>query len=181
VRDSDDGTRVPPKPSNPASKRSSNAFDEDFLERFDEENEPPTASEAEVAGLGGVRPLPDGGFGLFLHGEGPERGHQPVGVFPERWRALMASAVLPGTGRDPLVVLRKEADPAGYALLSGLDLDGRPEVVGHLRVFDEAFAEAMHVAEALLRSPQCLAALLEAAGKVALEKAGKVLDGQVRG
>jgi hypothetical protein len=93
----------------------------------------------------------------------------------------MASAVLPGTGRDPLVVLRKEADPAGYALLSGLDLDGRPEVVGHLHVFDEAFAAAMHVAEALLRSPQCLAALLEAAGKVALEKAGKVLDRQVGG
>ena len=176
MRDSDDGTRVPPQPSN----KPSNAFTDDFLERIDEENEPPTASEATVAGLGGVRPLPGGGFGLFLDGESPERGHEPVGVFEERWRALMASAVLPGTGRDPLVALRKEADPAGYALLSGLDGDGEPAVVGHLRVFDEPLAAAMHVAEALLRSPQCLAALLEAAGKVALEKAGKVLSRQVR-
>ena len=172
MRDCNDGTRVPSKPSN--------VFTREFLDRLDEANEPPTASEAEVAGAGGVQPVP-GGFGLFLKGESAERGHRPVAVFRERWRAQLAAAVLPGTGRDPLVVLGKEPGPAGYVVLAGLDGDGQPDEVGHLRTFDEALTSAMHVAEALVRSPECLAALLEAAGKVALERAGTLLDRRVPG
>lgn len=42
-----------------------------------------------------------------------------MGVFREKWRALVTAAVLPGTGRDPLVVLRKEAEAEGYPLLAG--------------------------------------------------------------
>jgi hypothetical protein len=35
------------------------------------------------------------------------------------------------------------------------------------------------MAEAILRSPECLACLLEAAGKAALERAGRVLASRV--
>jgi hypothetical protein len=170
MRDCNDGTRVPSQPSN--------VFTREFLERLDEANEPATASEAEVAGVAGVEPVP-GGFGLFLTGESPERGHEPVAVFRERWRAQVAAALLPGTGRDPLVVLRKDREPAGFAVLAGLDGDGRPDVVGYLRTFDEAWTSAMHATEVLLRSPECLAMFLKAAGKVALERTGTLLDREV--
>ena len=63
--------------------------------------------------------------------------------------------------------------------MAGLDLDGNPEIAGHLRHFDEALASALHVAEALLQSPDCLAALLAAAGKVTLERVGSLLDDRV--
>ncbi|HYG63861.1 MAG TPA: hypothetical protein VEL74_14890 [Thermoanaerobaculia bacterium] len=57
----DDGsTRYPSVPSN--------VFSGDFLKRFDEEDEPPTALEAELAGVGTVFPVPEG-HALYLPGE----------------------------------------------------------------------------------------------------------------
>jgi hypothetical protein len=76
-------------------------------------------------------------------------------------------------------VLRHDPDPEGFALLAGIDRDGAPEIVGHLRHFDEALASALHVTDALVRSPESLALLLEAAGKVALDRAGAILDERV--
>ncbi|HEV8580206.1 MAG TPA: hypothetical protein VGX68_14135 [Thermoanaerobaculia bacterium] len=58
-------------------------------------------------------------------------------MFPDRWLALLAAAVLPGTGRDPLLHLKKEADAEGYRV--ALD-DGA--LVGHFEVFDETLLEA---------------------------------------
>lgn len=166
---------VPPNPALPPDIPPSNVFTDDFLRRLDEEDEPPTASEAAVAGVGPVFPVAEG-YALFLPGENDEEGDLPVAVFKEEWRALLAAAVLPGTGRDPLVRLKKVADAGGYPLVAGLDPDGEPEVVAHLRVFDESLAGALHTGEALLRSPECLAALLQAAGKVTLERVGTLLD-----
>jgi hypothetical protein len=174
----DGSTQYPSVPANPLlppGAPPSNVFTGDFLSRFDEEDEPPTASEAAVAGVGPVFPVPEG-YAVYLPGESAERGHLPVAVFKERWQALLASAVLPGTGRDPLVRLKKDAVAGGYPLVGGLDADGEVEVVGHLRIFDESLAAALHAAEALVRSPECLAALLQAAGKVTLERAGTLLD-----
>jgi len=51
---------------------------------------------------------------------------------------------------------------------------------GHLRDFDEGLAFALHLAAAIVRSPVALAWLLEAAGHVALEQAGRILDQRVR-
>jgi hypothetical protein len=48
--------------------------------------------------------------------------------------------------------------------------------VGHLDLFDERLIEALHVVESLARSPEGLADLLEAAGQVALERTGAILD-----
>jgi hypothetical protein len=51
--------------------------------------------------------------------------------------------------------------------------------VGHLELFDQNLMEALHVVESLLRSPEALAGLLEAAGQIALERAGAILDERV--
>lgn len=124
-----------------------------------------------MAGPWFIEEIPDRGFGLFRAGEGAARGFKPAAVFPDRWLALLAKAVLPGTGRDPMLSLRKEADSEDYAIT--LD-DGA--VVGNFELFDKGLLDGMNVAAALLRSPESLGCLLEAAGGIALERCGAILD-----
>ena len=141
-----------------------------FLRRVDERDEPPTAGEADVAGPWRVEENPGEAFGVFRSGESLGRGFRPAAVFPSHWLALLAAAVLPGTGRDALLKLKKEPDAEGYAVV--LD-DGA--VAGHFELFDESLLDAMNVAAGLLRSPQALAYMLEAAGGAALERCGAIL------
>ena len=117
-------------PSHPLSP--SNAFSAVFLRRFDERDEPITSAEADMAGPWSVEPVAGRGFGLFRAGEHPARSFQPFAVFPDRFLALLAAAVLPGIGREPLLHLSTEPGPEGYTVQ--LD-DGT--VVGHLPQFDE--------------------------------------------
>jgi hypothetical protein len=83
--------------------------------------------------------------------------------------------VLPGTGRDSAFRLAKEAGPSGFAVEAG----NGGEVVGFSALFDESLIASLPVAESLARSPESLAAFLEAAGQVALERAGAILDERV--
>jgi hypothetical protein len=160
MRSSDDGNSPVP-----------NAFDDDFLKRIGERDEPPTAPEADVAGPWIIEPVPGAGFALFRSGEGQAHGFRATAVFRERHHALLAAAVLPGTGRDLAFRIGAEPELSGYPLL-------RPagETAGHLRHFDQNLTDALHVVEALVRSPEALANLLEAAGGLALERAGAILD-----
>jgi hypothetical protein len=150
-----------------------NAFTPSFLERIGERDEPPTAAEADAAGPWRVEEIPGEGFGLFRRGESPGRGFRPAAVFRQRFLALLAAAVLPGTGRDAAFRLHKESGPAGFAIEAG------GEVVGHSALFDENLIAALHMADSLARSPESLASFLEAVGQVALERAGAILDERV--
>ena len=162
----DGSTRTPSHPPN--------AFSPRFLQLFDEHDEPPTAAEADVAGPWSIAAIPGAGYGLFRAGEGPPRGVPPAAVFPDRWVALLAAAVLPGTGRELLFLLDSDPGPEGYAVR----LEGG-EVVGRLALFDEALVEALNGAVGLARSPMALAYLLEAAGAVALERCGAILQDRI--
>jgi hypothetical protein len=144
-----------------------------------ERDEPPTAGDADVAGPWRIEPIAwkggGRGFGLFRIGESLARGHAPVAVFPSRWLALLAAAVLPGTGRDPLLRIDQQPDADGLYPLLLPGLHGE-EVAGQLRLFDEALVDAINTVAHLLQSPEALAWLLEAAGAVALEHCGAILD-----
>jgi hypothetical protein len=100
---------------------------------------------------------------------GREPGRRPCSPGGLRERALLAAAVLPGTGFDRLFRLQHERSPEGYAVESG------GQVVGHLSHYDPELLTAMHTAEALARLPECLTRLLDASGAVALETAGRLL------
>jgi len=142
-------------------------------------------------------------------GAGGGTGDVPYAVFRRREMALLAAAVLPATGRELLFRLDTEPEADGFPLLAPLSAAANrtapaarsstnllttdipaPEIgssgvgshpaAGHLRDFDEALAGALHLAAALVRSPVALAWLLEAAGHVALEQAGRILDRRVR-
>ena len=148
-----------------------NAFQSGFLARIGERDEPPTGPEADVAGPYLIEEIPGAGWGVFHAGEGRKRGFRPVAVFGERSHALLAAAALPGTGRDAAFRLGTEPERAGYPVQ---DIAGR--IAGHLHLFDESLTSALHVLESILRSPEALANLLEAAGSLALERAGTLLD-----
>ena len=152
---------------------SPNAFSPAFLQRIAQRDEPPSAGEADVAGPWHVEEMPNG-FGLFRLGESQERGFEPYAVFRDRPLALLAAAVLPGTGRDRAFLLDKEADAEGYAVA-----EPNGAVLGHIALFDESLVDALNFAAALVRLPGSLAALLEAAGQVSLERAGAILDDKV--
>jgi hypothetical protein len=154
---------------------SHNAFSPSFLQRISKRDEPPPSGEADAAGPWRILEVQGGGFGLFRMGESPDRGSSPAAVFRDRWLALLAAAVLPGTGRDAAFHLHKERGSEGFTVEAG----NGGEALGSLTLFDERLVEALHVAEGLLRSPESLANLLEAAGQIALERAGAVLDERI--
>lgn len=157
---------------------SPNAFRRSFLRRISERDEPSTGGEADVAGPWWIEELPGGLFGLFRLGESHGRGFEPAAVFRDRSIALLAAAVLPGTGRDAAFRLHKDAGPEGFTLETGVCGEGG-EPVGHLALFDESLIDALHVVETLVRAPESLANLLEAAGPIALERAGAILEERI--
>jgi len=134
-------------------------------------------------------------------------GDVPYAVFRQREMALLTAAVLPATGRELLFRLGTEPDAHGFPVIASVTPGGAapaaqnakapartssmpesgapgaaaaPAAAGHLRDFDEGLAFALHLAAAIVRSPVALAWLLEAAGHVALEQAGRILDQRVR-
>jgi hypothetical protein len=159
----------------------SNAFAGEFLEQFRRRPEAATAAEAELAGPWEVSEV-TGGWGVFRVGEapgsslgrspGPE--DEPEAVFEHREHALLLVAVLAAVGREPLFHLDPTERAEGYSLETVWG-DAWVRSVGRLRRFQPEIAEALHVAESLVRSPAALASLLEAAGATALEIAGTQL------
>jgi hypothetical protein len=158
-------------PEDRSTPRPSNAFTPEFLDQLDQQDEPLTAAEADVAGPWLVEPMPGAGWALFRRGESLAAGDPPVAVFRERERALLVAAVLPGTGLDRRFRLHNEVGPEGFAVLS------QGEVVGHLQHYNPELVTALNTAEAVVRLPECLAQLLEASGGVALSRAGRLLVG----
>ena len=164
-----------------------NAFTSTFLGRLAERDEPPTAGDADVAGPWRIESIPGQGFGLFRVGESLARGFAPTAVYPSRWLALLMAGILPGTGKDPILLLSKQPDAHGVypvALAGGGDDGdggdgegpGGRVPVGFLQLFDEKAVDALNVVIHLLQAPESLAFVLEAAGGVTLERCGAILD-----
>jgi len=151
--------------------------------------------------------LREGGAGGAGTGNAPD---VPYAIFRRREMALLTAAVLPATGRELLFRLDTEPDALGFPVIASVSpgraapaarsakapaktsstpetpetaasgAAATPAAAGHLRDFDEGLAFALHLAAAIVRSPVALAWLLEAAGHVALEQAGRILDQRVR-
>ena len=161
----------PPAPPSP-----SNAFRSEFLSRLDERDEPITSAEADMAGPWFVLPVPGEGYGVFREGEHPLRGFRPAAIFADRFLALLAAAVLPGTGRDFLLSLAGDPDLDGRGYAVRLD-DGT--VVGHCPQYEEELVSSLNTVVNLLRGPGSLAYEMEAAGAVTLERAGAIFAARV--
>jgi hypothetical protein len=155
-----------------------NAFTQEFLSRLDLLAEPDGAHEATLAGPWEVRAWSlqgDQRYAVVRRWESQELGDAPFALFARRETALLAAAVLPAVGRDPLFLLGRERRRVPAAAMPGFALVSGGEETGCVCNFDEDFVAALHVAAALVRSPEGLANLLEAAGFLALEQAGSLL------
>ena len=144
-----------------------NAFTEEYLDLLSRRDEPVTAAEADTAGPWHLEAHPQG-WAVLRQGESLETGSAPAALFQKKDAARLTAAVLPGTGRRLRYRLGKDAEPLGYPLLD----DGR--VAGHLRFFDEDLVNALNVVDALVSMPRDLAWLIDAAGGLALDHAGKI-------
>lgn len=145
-----------------------NAFSQKYLDALREQDDVPTALEAESAGPHKLLEIPDG-FGIFRLWESPEKGHPPLAVFQERGVALRFLAVWSLVGQERTFRACGEAGPEWVPVESG------GETVGRLQTFNEDLLFAAHVVDSILRSPASLAVVLGAAGPVAQEIAGQIL------
>jgi hypothetical protein len=150
-----------------------NAFTEEYLKLLSHRDEPVTAAEADTAGPWHLEAHPQG-WAVLRQGESLATGNEPTALFQKKDAARLAAAVLPGTGRRLRYRLGKDAESLGYPLLD----DGR--VVGHLRFFDEDLVSALNVVDALVSMPRDLAWLIDGAGGLALDHAGKIALERVR-
>jgi hypothetical protein len=153
--------------STTASALPANAFTEEYLDLLSHRDEPVTAAEADTAGPWHLEAHPQG-WAVLRQGESLEKGSTPAAVFLKRDAARLTAAVLPGTGRRQRYRLGKDAETLGYPLFD------ESRVVGHLRFFDEDLVNALNVVDALVSMPRDLAWMLDGAGGLALDHAGKI-------
>lgn len=156
-----------------ASPRTANAFASEYLERLSEEDEADDALEAELDGEWRVEPSRAGGFAVYRSWESESLGDAPAGRFDAEAEAHLFAAILPSLGRDPYFVL--ESGRAGARLFTA-GRGGRCHPVGSLRHANDAAVAALHVATYLARHPTALASLLTAAGPIAIEIVGAILE-----
>ncbi len=104
----------------------------------------------------------------------------PAAPTAQAAQAAMAAQVAPAvpTAQAAQAAMAAQVAPAVPATPATPVTPVTP-VIGYLRDFDEGLAGALHVAAALVRSPAALASLLEAAGHVALEQAGRILGQRI--
>jgi hypothetical protein len=168
--------------------RPRNAFDPEFLrERQAREDEPLAASEAESRGPWIVvetkPPTPGSGRGsaasreryeVYRAWEDPET-DPPTASFRFREQAFLYAAALEVGARGSVLTLGREPREGGGYDVVQWDIQGHPEVVGHVAVYDEEVFPTFQKLETLLRAIEPLAQVLEAAGGVILELLGRRL------
>ena len=145
-----------------------NAFTAEYLELLARRDEPVTGAEADAAGPWHLERHPSG-WAVLRQGQSLEKGSRPAAVFVHRDAARLCAAILPGTGRR--LRYKMGQDPDG---LLGFPLFDDGEVVAWLEFFNQDVLDALNVADALVSVPRDLAWVLDAAGGLALDHAGKI-------
>jgi len=145
-------------------------FAPEYLALLAERDEPDTAGEADTAGPWHVERNPRGGWAVLREGESFDKSTRtiPTATFERREAALLAAAVLPGTGRRLRYRLGSDPDDSGHPILQ----DGR--IVGHSEYFWEDFIASLNTLDALMASPRDFALLLDAMGGLALDHVDKI-------
>ncbi len=157
------------------SRPAGEVFGADLLKLLARSDGDDDTTEAEAAGCRKVAKA-GGWWGLFRTWDDPGEGDQPVAVFTERSAALLAAAVWEARARSPLVRMDPAGTPEGFpvwaAPTSGSKTD---EPLGWIPIFDPQLGQALALAAALVRDPEALATLLEAAGFEATEQVERIL------
>jgi len=175
----------PPSPSrDEARKKTPNAFTPEFLKKlYDREDAPLAALEAELRGPWKVVEIPveragahpfDAERWAVVRGWEDPIVDPPAGTFRFREIALIYAAALAVASRGAVLSVRdaREGEEGGGSgggaagtrrlVVVQWTPDGKEQVVGHLPIWDDDVIAALRNVEALLRSSEALAQLLEA-------------------
>ena len=162
--------------SSPTPAALDNVFSQVYLARLRERAESLTAGEAEYAGAWKCEPAlgKPGAIAVLRSWESLDHGDVPEAIFWHPETALLFALILPLLAREPLFHLSEVEEPEGFAVSAVYGEQGQ-QVAGWLRRYESRQVEALHIAEALTRSPGALADLLAAAGPGAQEIVGRIL------
>jgi hypothetical protein len=161
--------------STPSTPPLENAFAPAYLAGLREQEEVLTAAEAEMAGPWKEVPLrgKPGAVAVLREWEDLDAGDRPVAVWWHEETARLWSILLSVIEREPLFHLQDEETTDGYPVVAMYGEQG-PQVAGWLDRYEPRWVEALHLLEAIVRSPRALATLLEAAGPGAEEQVGRI-------
>lgn len=164
----------PAPPQTPLDPAPPSAFTPAFLAKLEDENEPLTAAEADLAGPWKCEPGDPGEVAVLREWERREAGDRPRATFAYEETAALYALALPLQGREPLFHLAAEPGPKGYAVTAVFGEQG-PRPVGWLDRYEPEHLAGLHLLEGLVRNPKALAQLLRIAGAGALRQAGRLL------
>jgi hypothetical protein len=158
-----------------------NAFSPAYLARLREQDEAPTAAEAEMAGPWKLEPVlgKPGAVAVLRDFEDLDAGDRPAAVWWHEEIARLLAILLPALHREPLYYLEEGATADGYPVVAMYGEQG-PQVAGWIDRYEPQWVEGLHLLEAIVRSPLALATLLAAAGPGAEEQVGKIRARQQR-
>jgi hypothetical protein len=142
--------------TSPRVSTAPNAFDPAFLARVQEDdNEPLTAAEADLAGPWKVEWVPGhpGAVAVLREWESLDKGDLPEAVFVDPEIAELCAAGLSLVEREPLFSLQDQLDPAapvcpGHPVTAVFGEQG-PAVCGWLRRYHPGVTAVLHVLEGL--------------------------------
>jgi hypothetical protein len=134
-----------------------------------------TAAEAELAGPWKLEPMAGkpGAVAVLREWEDLAAGDRPVATGWHEETARLLTLLLPALDREPLFHLVEGATSEGFPVLAVYGEQGS-QVAGWFDRYEPRWVEGLHLLEAIVRSPQALAVLLEAAGPGAEEQVGKI-------
>lgn len=160
-------------------------FSPEFLAHMDEQDGPLTAGEADLAGPWRIEPVPGrpGERAVVREWESLVAGDPPRAVFFHEEIARLCAVALPMVGREPLFHLDEHARGGGASCYPVLMVEGGhgPRACGWLAIYHPEVITALHVLQALVRSPAALAEVLEIAGGDALVQVDRILGRRLEG
>jgi len=178
-------------PSPKTAPPPANAFRPEYLDELFERDEATVAgTEAETRGPWRVLPLPPTGGGGEGGGGKDGRDHNERWVVLRAWEvlghhephartlyrehALLWAAALEIASRGSDLAVGVTRDEEGLAITEWSAETG-PQTRGHIRVWDQDVAAAFRFLDALLRCPEALARVVDAAGSAIVELLGQRL------
>jgi hypothetical protein len=158
-------------------------FSPEFLAHLHEQDDPLSAAEAELVGPWRTEPVPGrpGQWGVVREWESLAAGDAPRAVFVHEELARLCAVALPVVGRAPLSHLGEDRrEGSGFPVVA-VEGERGPRVCGWLDLYEPGVITALHVLQALVRSPAALAVVLEIAGEGALAQVDRILGRRLEG
>lgn len=158
-------------PSRPLS-----ALSPEYIEALRERDEPPSATDGDVAGHWRVREHA-GEFHVFREWERFETGHLPAASLKHREDALLLVIALEIAGKPAIFRFHGGGELVG----EGYSLEREGEAAGSLRMYRAELLVILHTLASVVRSPVDLSTLLSLSGSQLQEMIGEILGQEILG